>query len=261
MSLDSLEVPQNYKELVPVCQNLDEVLKGNTFRYIFILSLRGSWVRNEDIKRAINTASKLWLGHSILDDDLLHLRSIFKTKELLEVWQKLFSWLQFTWVDSAARKKLRELFSIDAWHGDLTSRSVVCQILEKIYTTLPVAALQAINDGEVEREYGHFSADYPIIKAFLLRKYNITEEDCRITFDYQRRCFCGYFYDSHGDLYGIDELGPTRIQNIIFFGDDEDSDTVNRRDYEDKLQQYLYQRFQIEIHHTPLKKPRKSSSS
>lgn len=42
MSLDSLEVPQNYKELVPVCQNLDEVLKSTTFRYIFILSLKGS---------------------------------------------------------------------------------------------------------------------------------------------------------------------------------------------------------------------------
>jgi hypothetical protein len=256
MSLDSLEVPQNYKELVPVCQNLDEVLKSTTFRYIFILSLKGSWVGNEDIKRAINTASKLWLGNSISEDDLFHLRLLLKTHKLLEAWQELFSGLQFTWVDSLARKKLRELFSIEAGHGDGTARSIAFQILVKIYNALSVNSLQSINDSEVEKEYRFFSWDHPLIQSYLMRKYQITENDCRIAYDYQRGCFLGYFYDIQGNLYWIDEMWPTRISNIIFLWEDSDAsnDSIGQREYWDKIQHYIYQRFWIDIHRIPMKK-------
>ncbi len=112
MQSPDISVPDNFYKLVPVCTTSDEVFKSRAFRYVFIRILQKKKIPKKEIAEHIVTFEALIHKKPIEPAKLLQLREICRDSGLPKVAQELFGQLEFTGVNSIARRHLREVLAI-----------------------------------------------------------------------------------------------------------------------------------------------------
>lgn len=152
MNSPDISVPDDFHKLVPVCKSSGEVFKSRAFRYAFIQILKQINIPKVEIWDRVATLEALVYNQRVKSRKLLKLREVCKHPAVSKYAQELFGQLEFTWVNSAARKNLREVLAIEVWHGDKTSQKIISQILVMIYNILPQKVLKTISDAEIEKE-------------------------------------------------------------------------------------------------------------